>query len=103
MSGDTFLVERYIPGLQVAQVETLARLLSAASAEVEAEVRRPVRWVRSVALLADETCLCTFSARSCDDVEEANRRAGAVYERIVATRTVENARKEQQCTLARQR
>lgn len=91
MSGDTFLVERYIPGLQVKDVETLARRLSAASAQVEAEVRRPVRWVRSVALLEDETCLCTFSARSCDDVAAANRRAGAPFERIVPTRTVEHA------------
>jgi hypothetical protein len=94
MSGATFLVERYIPGLQAVHVEALARRLASASAQVEADVRRPVRWLRSVALLEDETCLCTFSACSCDDVEEANRRANATYERIVPTTTVEHAEKE---------
>lgn len=45
---------------------------------------RHIHWVRSLGLPNDETCLCIFSARNREDVEEANRRADADYERIVA-------------------
>jgi hypothetical protein len=87
--GSAFLVERYIPRLQPADVELLTRRLAAATAQLRAEGRN-VEWLRSLALPDDETCLCIFSARSRADVEEANRRAGADYERIVETLTVEH-------------
>jgi hypothetical protein len=86
--SNTFLVERYIPRLQAADVTALARRVAAAGAELRAE-GRPVRWLRSVAIPDDETCLCTFSAHSAVDVEEANRRAGAAYERIIPVLVIE--------------
>ena len=90
--GRTFLVERYLPQLQTADVELLARRLADASAQLRAE-GRDIRWLRSLAILNDETCLCTFSAQTRADVEEANRRADATYERIVDTVALENADK----------
>jgi hypothetical protein len=83
MSGQTFLVERYLPGLGAAGLEALAARLTSAAAEVERDTSRPVRWLCSIALFGDETCLCVFSARTREDVEEANRRANAAFERIV--------------------
>jgi hypothetical protein len=87
--GRTFLVERYIPQLQTADVELLARRLANASAQLRAE-GRDIHWLRSLAIPNDETCLCTFSAHTRSDVEEANRRADATYERIVDTVALEN-------------
>lgn len=88
--GRTFLVERYIPRLETADLESLAGRLVAASAQLRAE-GRDIRWLRSLAIPGDETCLCTFTAYTRADVEEANRRADATYERIVDTVTLENA------------
>lgn len=88
--GRTFLVERYLPQLQTADIELLTGRLAAASAQLRAE-GRDIRWLRSLAILADETCLCTFSAQTRADVEEANRRADATYERITETLALENA------------
>ena len=85
-----FLVERYIPQLQTSEIEALTRRLDAASAQLRTE-GRDVHWLRSLALLDDETCLCIFSAHNRADVEEANRRAAATYERIVDTVAIENA------------
>ena len=86
----TFLVERYIPSLEAAALADLARRLDGASRELRAE-GRDVHWLRSFALLDDETCLCVFFAPSGADVEEANRRAQAPYERVVAACMVEQA------------
>lgn len=90
--GSIFLVERYIPQLERADIELLAERLAAASAELQAE-GRDVHWLRSLAVPDDETCLCIFSAQTRADVEEANRRASAAYERIIETLTLENARR----------
>ncbi len=88
MRACTFIVERYIPHLRSADIEPLCERLTAASAELQAE-GRDIRWLRSFALLDDETCLCLFSARSRNDVAEANHRAGAAYDRIIETVTIE--------------
>jgi Protein of unknown function (DUF4242) len=42
-----------------------------------------VRWVRSVYVPEDETCLLVFEAGTPEAVEQAGRRAGLTYERIV--------------------
>lgn len=90
MQGLTlFLVERYLPGLRPGQVDELGRCLHRAAAELRRE-GRSVEWLRSVALVDDETCLCTFAAASIAEVVEANLRAGAAYERIVEAIHAEN-------------
>jgi Protein of unknown function (DUF4242) len=86
--GHTFLVERYIPRLCVNDVERLVQRLAAATAQLRAE-GRDVRWLRSHALPDEETCLCFFSARRREDVEEVNRRADAAYERVVTVLTLD--------------
>lgn len=79
-SGHAFLVERYIPRLRPGDVDLLTRRLAAATAQLRAQ-GRDIRWLRSHAFPDDETCLCIFAAEARADVEEANRRAGAAYER----------------------
>ena len=86
-AANTFLVERYLPGLRADELEAFTTRLAAATAAVRAD-GRSVRWLRSVALPEEDTCLCVFRAASREDVEEANRRAGAPYERIVPAVTV---------------
>jgi hypothetical protein len=84
-----FLVERYIPRLQPGDAEQMAHRLAVATAQLRAE-GHDVRWLRSHALPDEETCLCLFTARRRKDVEEANRRADAAYERVVAVLTLES-------------
>lgn len=79
-----------MPGLRPAQVDDLARRLRSAAAELRSE-GRSVEWLRSVALLEDEACLCSFRAATAADVDEANVRAEAGYDRIVAAHETENA------------
>lgn len=87
--ANTFLVERYIPRLRAADVTALAERVAAAAAELRAEGRQ-VRWLRSLAIPDEETCFCTFSADTRTDVADANRRAGAAYDRIVPILVVES-------------
>ena len=42
-----------------------------------------MRWVRSVYVPEEETCLLVFEARTPDAVDQAGRRARLTYERIV--------------------
>jgi hypothetical protein len=43
----------------------------------------PVRWVRSVYVPEEDTCLLVFEAPTAEAVGRAGRRAGLTYERIV--------------------
>jgi hypothetical protein len=76
-----FLVERYLragDGLADA-----ARAFRRCGRERTRE-GRPVRYVRSIFLPGDETCLDLYVASSAEAVGEATRRAGVSYDRIVA-------------------
>ena len=42
-----------------------------------------MRWVRSVYVPEYETCLLVFEAPTAEAVDQAGRRAGLTYERIV--------------------
>jgi hypothetical protein len=53
------------------------------AAEQLAREGAAVRWVRSVYLPEDETCLLVFEAPTPETVARASRRAGLTYERIV--------------------
>lgn len=85
-----FLVERYLPGVRPADIEELGRRLRAAAAELRG-AGAPVEWLRSVALVEEESCLCSFRAATEADVREVNALAGVGYERIVPAHQAENA------------
>lgn len=79
--ADLFLVERYLPDASEARLAELAQRLADAASSMRDE-GHDVEWLQSLGLPADEACFCVF--RACDEetVAEANRRAGADYERI---------------------
>ncbi len=76
-----YLVERYLPLDVEPGLEALGALLAAATAELRAEGGR-IRWLHSLALPEDESCICVFRATTRELVAEANDRAGLSYERI---------------------
>jgi hypothetical protein len=76
----SFLVEAYMPTTaSLSEVEARARL---ASVELQRE-GMPVRYVRSILIPGDETCLHLFQGPSVVAVREASERAGFSAQRIV--------------------
>ncbi len=76
----SFLVEAYTPtAAALSEIETRARL---ASVELQRE-GTPVRYVRSILIPGDETCLHLFQGPSVEAVREASERAGFSAQRIV--------------------
>jgi len=70
-----FLVERYLPGRDRDWLEAaLARL---ATEQATAE------YLGSSYVPSDDSCFCRFEAESIEEVQEANRRAGVPFARVV--------------------
>jgi uncharacterized protein DUF4242 len=83
----SFIVERYLPGLDRTQLLRSLQQLD----QVTVELRRegvPVRYVGSTIVPDDEACFCQFEAPSAAIVAEANTRAGLRFDRIVAADAV---------------
>lgn len=80
-----FVVERYLPGLSRSDLlAALDRLRETGEGGDEPRVR----YVGSTIVLDDEACFCQFEGPSEEAVAEANRRAGAPFDRIVPAVTV---------------
>jgi hypothetical protein len=77
----TYLVERYLPRLDERTAAHLAQRIAAATAALRRNGVE-VEWVSSLALIAEETCLCTFRAGADVDVVRANEQAAAPFDRI---------------------
>jgi hypothetical protein len=78
---NAYLVEHYRPGLQVGGLRCLAALVRAAVEEFERK-GRPVRFVRTTIVPADESVLCIVEAESEELLSEAYGRAGISFDRI---------------------
>jgi hypothetical protein len=78
-----FLVERYVPSLDAEKLATIGARLARAAEEL-AGAGREIRWLHSVGLADEDTCLCLFRAASEDDVVAVNERAGVGYEHVVS-------------------
>jgi len=70
-----YLVELYVPRADEGVVERGANDAQRAARELTRD-GTPVRYVHSIFVPADETCLLLFEAGSVDAVREAARRAG---------------------------
>jgi hypothetical protein len=80
---ETFLVERYLPGEQLGHfVGTIGRLRT--ESENLAASGEAIRYVGSLLIADDETCLCHFEASCRETVVQANESAQAPFARIVA-------------------
>jgi hypothetical protein len=73
------LIEAYMPGGDLADLEDRARV----AADAMGNEGHAVRYLRSVLVRADETCFHFFDAASEGVVAELARRAELPYERIV--------------------
>jgi Nickel responsive protein SCO4226-like len=82
-----YVVERYLPGLNRAQLLRSLERLQAASADLRREGTQ-VRYLGSTIVPEDEACFCIFEAPSEAAVAEANRRAGLSFDRIVSALAV---------------
>ena len=77
-----FVVERYLPAVTVeelaAEVERDRR-----AAEQMRSAGIPVHHLATIHVPSDESCFCLFDAPSAAALEEAQRRAGIGFDRIV--------------------
>jgi hypothetical protein len=87
---ETFLMERYWPGVARADVATVDERLCRAAGELTS-AGTPVRVVGSTWIPADEVVLTLVEADEEDDVREVGRRSGYPFDRMqrveVVTRT----------------
>ena len=79
----TFLVEHYRPGLAVDAFKQWAGRVRNAAVAMERE-GKPVRYLRSTIVPADESLLCVLEAGTEELVRETYARAGITFERLSA-------------------
>ena len=79
-----FLVELYVSCTEPNGVERRAERAQRAAVELTA-AGTPVRFVRSIFVPADETCLFLFEAASIDAVREAVHRAALPFDHVAET------------------
>jgi Protein of unknown function (DUF4242) len=77
-----FLVERYVAGPPEERLAGISSRLRKAASELVANGVE-VRYVQSILLNGEESCLCLFQAPSETEVRLVNERAGLAYLRIV--------------------
>ena len=78
-----FVVERYVSGPAEERLAAISSALRKAERELAAD-GMTVRYVQSILLNGEESCLCLFEAPSEAEVRTINERAGLAYLRIVA-------------------
>ena len=80
---ETYLVEHYQPGRTVDELRQWALRVRDAAVGLERE-GRPVRYLRSAIVPADESLLCVLEAAGEGLVRETYARAGISFERLSA-------------------
>jgi hypothetical protein len=78
----TFFVESYVPQLDAAGAAALSARLRTAVAELREE-GLALAWIRSFALLEDDTYVWMVEAAALDDVARIQRRAGMELDHVV--------------------
>lgn len=78
---NSYLVERYLPGLSEADLRTALDRVRATCEELSAR-GTPIRYAGSLFLALDETCFCRFDSDSAEVAAEANERAQCPFARI---------------------
>lgn len=81
-SHKTFLVESYVPQLDYEAAVAITLRLRSAVRQLESE-GAVVRWLRSFALVGEDTYLCVIAASDADDAVRLNVRARVEYDHVV--------------------
>ena len=84
------MVELYVPRLDEQMAVAISSRCRVAAREL-AEQGLTLRWLRSFAVLADETYLCVVAARERDDVVQLSRRAGLEHDHVVEVVALERS------------
>jgi len=80
---NSYLVERYLPGL--AEVDIRAGLMRAQAACAELSAAgTEIRYVGSIFLPLEESCFCRFDSDHPEAVVEVNQRAQLAFARVTA-------------------
>jgi hypothetical protein len=79
----TFLLEVYLPRTAPGGLATAAARARSVTEEMRLAEGVPVRFLRSIFLLNDETCFHVFEAETSGDVEAAGARAGIRADRVI--------------------
>lgn len=93
----TYLVEAYLARPRDAELAQAARRAQTAAEELTRQ-GLSVRYLRTLFLPEDETCFHLYEAATADDVREAGRRAGIVFERLVDAVEISARSKRAQAT-----
>ena len=80
---ETYLVEQYRPGSEIGGLRQTAKDVRESAGQLERE-GRPVRFLHSTIIPADEALLCFLEAESEALVRETYDRAGVAFDRISA-------------------
>lgn len=81
-AAKTFFVEGYVPGLDQEAAAALSSRLRAAIAELQRD-GRTIAWLRSFALVDEETFVWMLTATDAGDVARVNQRAQVPYDHVV--------------------
>lgn len=84
----TFLIELYVPRLNEQTAAAIASRCRGAADELT-EQGVTLRWLRSFAVIADETYLCVVAARDRDHVVQLSRLAGLEHDHVVEVVSIE--------------
>jgi hypothetical protein len=84
----TFLVESYVPHLDDRSAMAITSRLPAGVRQLEKE-GAALRWLRSFALVGEETYLCLVAAYDPDHVARLNQRAGLECGHVVEVVAIE--------------
>ena len=79
---NSYVVELQVPAEDATDLASAGERARSAAEQLTRE-GTSVRWVRSVYVPEYETCLLVFEAPTAEAVDQAGRRAGLTYERIV--------------------
>jgi hypothetical protein len=90
-SERTFLVELYVPRLDEQAAVAISSRCRAAARQL-AEQGVALRWLRSFAVIGEETFLCVVAARDREHVVELSRRAGLEHDHVVEVVAIEGSR-----------
>jgi Nickel responsive protein SCO4226-like len=82
-----YLVEAYLSELRSGELEAVEIRARAAARDVARE-GAPIQYLRSIFIPEDELCIYVFESANAAAVDEASRRAGIRFERIVESRKV---------------
>ncbi|MEA2145829.1 MAG: hypothetical protein QOG59_1416 [Solirubrobacteraceae bacterium] len=84
---NSYLVERYLPGMSEADVRGGLHRAQIACSELEAQ-GAVVRYLGSIFLPLEEACFCRFDSDRADTVADVNQRAGLPFARITPGRAI---------------